>query len=261
MLNSLYCKSTAPTGVPQSLEAVAVSSSSILITWNPPVEEEQNGIIRMYYINVTELPTGNVRELMAHGDERIKVVNNLHPYYVYECAVAAYTIGLGPAALTQVLTDPAGIHSCSKSTCLKNNVTQSFLCAVPTEVPQNVVAVAVNATHVIISWDPPPPEHQNGLIGLYHISITEADTNTQLVHTSVQLSTLVGPIHPYYTYKFSVAAETVEIGPYTSQLSLKMPQAGKTNTKSSLLLTVKQLCFLYRAIWSANQCVSGCGVS
>ena len=111
-------KSTAPTGVPQSLEAVAVSSSSILITWNPPVEEEQNGVIRMYYINVTELPTGNVRELMAHGDERIKVVNNLHPYYVYECAVAAYTVGLGPAALTQVLTDPAGINSCSKSTCL-----------------------------------------------------------------------------------------------------------------------------------------------
>ena len=77
-----------------------------------------------------------------------------------------------------------------------------------------------------LSWAPPPPEHQNGLIVLYHIAITEADTNTHLDTTSVDETTLIGPLHPYYTYKFSVAAETVEIGPYTSQISLKMPQAG-----------------------------------
>ena len=97
-----------PTGAPQSLEAVAVSSSSIRITWIPPLEEQQNGVIRSYSINVTEIPTGNVRTFVAHGDERIKIVNQLHPYYMYGCAVAANTVGLGPAAFTQTLTFPAG---------------------------------------------------------------------------------------------------------------------------------------------------------
>ena len=97
-----------PTGAPLSVEAVAVSSSSIRITWNPPLPEQQNGVIRSYYINVTELPTGIVREIVAHGDESIEIVNLLHPYYVYECTIAAFTVGLGPTAFAQALTDTAG---------------------------------------------------------------------------------------------------------------------------------------------------------
>ena len=62
----------------------------------------------MYHINVTELPTGTVQEIVAHGDESIEIVNHLHPYYVYECAVAAFTVGLGPSAFTQTLTHEAG---------------------------------------------------------------------------------------------------------------------------------------------------------
>ena len=105
----LSCSFAAvPTGVPQFLVAEAVSSSSIRITWAPPPEEQQNGVIRSYYINVTEVPTGSVREMVAHGDESIEIVNQLHPYYLYTCAVAAYTVGLGPAAFTQALTYPAG---------------------------------------------------------------------------------------------------------------------------------------------------------
>ena len=97
-----------PTGVPLSVEAVAVSSSSIRITWNPPLPEQQNGVIGSYYINVTELPTGIVLEIVAHGDESIEIVNLLHPYYVYECTIAAFTVGLGPTAFAQALTDTAG---------------------------------------------------------------------------------------------------------------------------------------------------------
>ena len=97
-----------PTGTPRLVEAVAVSSSSIRITWIPPPEEEQNGVIRSYVINVTELQTGNVREIVAYGDESIQIVNQLHPFYTYECAIAAFTVGLGPAAFAQTTTHCAG---------------------------------------------------------------------------------------------------------------------------------------------------------
>ena len=104
----LLSLTAVPTGTPQLVEAVAVSSSSIRITWIPPPEEEQNGVIRSYFINVTELQTGSVREFEAYGDESIQIVNQLHPFYTYECAIAAFTVGLGPAAFTQTMTYPAG---------------------------------------------------------------------------------------------------------------------------------------------------------
>ena len=62
----------------------------------------------MYHINVTELPTGTVQEIVAHGDESIKIVNHLHLHYIYKCAVAAFTVYLGPSAFTQTLTHEAG---------------------------------------------------------------------------------------------------------------------------------------------------------
>jgi hypothetical protein len=214
---TLTAPEDVPTGAPQSLAAIAVSSSSIRITWSPPAEEQQNGIIRMYHINVAELPTGIVQETVAYGDETIKIVNNLHPYYMYECAVAAFTVGLGPSAFTHTLTNPA----------------------VPTDVPQNVVAVAINATYAHLTWDPPPPEHQNGLIELYHIAITEADTSKQSMHTSTEETTLIGQLHPYYTYKFSFAAETVEVGPFSSQVSLRMPQAAPSGIVRNVSVVVE----------------------
>ena len=88
---------------------MAVSSSSIRMTWIPPPEEEQNGVIRAYHIYVTEIPTEIVQEIIAHGDAHIQIVNHLHPYYTYECVIAAFTVGLGPTASTQTMTHPAGI--------------------------------------------------------------------------------------------------------------------------------------------------------
>ena len=167
-----------PTGAPQSLEAVAVSSSSIRITWIPPLKEQQNGVIRSYSINVTEIPTGSVRTFVAHSDEIIKTVNQLHPYYLYECAVAAYTVGLGPASFTQTLTFPAGELYVTRMYIMK--VCNVCVLLAPSDVPQNVVAVPLNATHVLIVWEPPPVDHQNGPIGLYRIAITVIDTDEQL---------------------------------------------------------------------------------
>ena len=78
----------------------------------------------------------------------------------------------------------------------------------------------------MLAWDPPPPEHQNGLIELYIIHITVTDTGKALQHMSVYNSTVIGPLHPFYTYKFSIAAQTVAVGPFTTPVAVKMPEAG-----------------------------------
>ena len=88
---------TVPTGPPQGIRAVFVSSTSITISWQAPLLELQNGDITSYYINVLELETNIVRNFTAVPTDSIYVVNSLHPFYSYNCSVAAYTNGLGPS--------------------------------------------------------------------------------------------------------------------------------------------------------------------
>ena len=34
-------------------------------------------------------------------------------------------------------------------------------------------------------------------------------------------------LHPLYTYRFSIAAQTVAVGPFSDPIVLQMPEAGK----------------------------------
>ena len=53
-----------------------------------------NGILTGYIINVTERETGATFE--RNTTETSIVLSDLHPHYVYECRVAAYTVAPGP---------------------------------------------------------------------------------------------------------------------------------------------------------------------
>lgn len=64
------------------------------MSWLPPEPIHINGIIAHYVVRVTEVYTGRVFILLA--EEATIQVGPLHPYYIYECQVAAYTVDLGP---------------------------------------------------------------------------------------------------------------------------------------------------------------------
>ena len=51
----------------------------------------------------------------------------------------------------------------------------SFVFAVPAASPHLIQSTTVNPTTVLITWQPPPPEHQNGIITAYvvHVSLEE----------------------------------------------------------------------------------------
>ena len=98
-----------PTGSPRNLAAAAVSSTSISFTWEAPSFDLQNGIIRSYHINVTELETGQMRSYVTPGIDTLLILNFLHPFYRYNYSIAANTIALGPAAYTIIQTQSEGI--------------------------------------------------------------------------------------------------------------------------------------------------------
>ena len=54
--------------------------------------------------------------------------------------------------------------------------------------------------------------------------------------------TTLTDLHPFYTYSISVAAETVDIGPFTAEVTAQMPEDGKYNAKITLSLFISTCC-------------------
>lgn len=93
-----------PSGSPQNLVVVAESSRSLRLTWEPPFEENRNGLIISYTVFIVA-DDGTSLELMATGTSI--VATNLRPFTTYTCSVAASTsVGRGPSTPTFLFTTP-----------------------------------------------------------------------------------------------------------------------------------------------------------
>ena len=87
---------TAPSYPPSNYTAVALSSCSILLTWEAPPAEGQNGIITGYTINLTELETGEVSTMFTESNNF--TLYSLRPFTTCGFLVSAQTVaGGGPA--------------------------------------------------------------------------------------------------------------------------------------------------------------------
>ena len=96
---------TVPSGYPQNLEAIAITSRSANITWDPPISEEQNGLIIGYTINMTVSQTGDNFQLLSTTTTLL--VDTLVPYTTHVFIISASTsIGAGPFSTVLVLETP-----------------------------------------------------------------------------------------------------------------------------------------------------------
>lgn len=99
-----------PSGPPTNLNGSSLNSSSIFLSWGPPLPEERNGDITGYVINVTNLDS----ETMHHFTTGITsdyTIMSLEPFTLYESRVFARTaVGIGQTpAVILVQTDEDGM--------------------------------------------------------------------------------------------------------------------------------------------------------
>ena len=74
---------------------VNITSTTIHFSWEPPLTEDQNGVITGYILNVTSMVTGETEELFTESTGYI--LGPVSPYTLYIAAVAAQTdAGRGP---------------------------------------------------------------------------------------------------------------------------------------------------------------------
>ena len=101
----LFLISTVPTGYPQNIAALALSSRAVLLTWAPPTTEDQNGFIREYTINVSAVETGE--EFQAMSTTTSITIITLSPHTTYCFIIAASTnVGMGPFSTALTVLTP-----------------------------------------------------------------------------------------------------------------------------------------------------------
>ena len=80
------------------------------------------------------------------------------------------------------------------------------------------------------TWSPPPEQHQNGIITVYRVQLTEVLTGVMLVKSSNSTTIEVSGLHPDYEYEWRVAAVTVGVGPYTNTTTTRLPEDGNDDS-------------------------------
>ena len=90
-----------------------------------------------------------------------------------------------------------------------------------------VLPQLVTASSLTLTWQPPPFESRNGVIRQYIVQIEEVSTGRMLTETSNMTDVTIDNLHPFYSYRCRIAAETIQVGPYTTPITIQLDEDGK----------------------------------
>ncbi|KAK4309382.1 hypothetical protein Pmani_018962 [Petrolisthes manimaculis] len=181
---------------PENLRVVPTTPISLEVTWFPPKAAANTPIIKytMYYMQV-----GSAEEHEVEVTGMSYDLQGLHQFTEYSVWLAAVNANGGGDAT--------------------HEVTARTFSDIPSKEPQNVTAEAASSRSLIIRWEPPPAEHQNGVITGYKIRYKErgktGSAKTKTTDGNRRLFALTD-LKKSTQYSIKLAAMTVNgTGPYT----------------------------------------------
>ena len=98
--------------------------------------------------------------------------------------------------------------------------------------PQNFTVEVLASTTVFLRWSPPTPDQQNGVIRNYHIRQYETSTGilTNYMQGGNYTELVIGSLRAGNQYQFTIAADTVELGPFSGQVTVTTLESGQFYT-------------------------------
>lgn len=109
-------------------------------------------------------------------------------------------------------------------------LTSSVLVTVPSGSPTNFIATAADSQTINLTWSPPNPDEQNGILRYYLITLRSSLPTVTRNISSSQLSIAITGLRPYTLYNCTVNAETIGLGPPTLVRQVLTPEDGKYRT-------------------------------
>ncbi|XP_069802056.1 roundabout homolog 2 isoform X8 [Dendropsophus ebraccatus] len=174
---------------------VVLSPTAIQISWTVDRQSQFIQGYRVMYRQTTGLqsPSAWQNFEVKVPAERSTVISNLKKGVTYEIKVRPY------------FNEFQGMDSESKSARTTEEA--------PSAPPQSVTVLTVgsnNSTSISVSWDPPPSDHQNGIIQDYRIWCLGNETRFHINKTvdAAIRSVVIGGLFPGIQYRVEVAAST-----------------------------------------------------
>ncbi|XP_077421337.1 roundabout homolog 2 isoform X13 [Vanacampus margaritifer] len=174
---------------------VVLSPTAIQVTWTVDRQSQFIQGYRVAYRQTSGLPSPGhwQTEEVKIPSERGAVLSSLKKGIVYEIKARPY------------FNEFQGMDSESKTARTTEEA--------PSAPPQQVTVLTVgnqNSTSISISWDPPPPDHQNGIIQEYKIWCLGNETRFHVNKTvdAAIRSVVVGGLQVGVVYQVEVAAST-----------------------------------------------------
>ncbi|KAM4589568.1 roundabout homolog 2 isoform 4-T4 [Fundulus diaphanus] len=174
---------------------VVLSPTTIQVTWTVDRQSQFIQGYRVLYRQTSGLPSPGPWQTqdVKVPSERSVVLSSLKKGIVYEIKVRPY------------FNEFQGMDSESKTARTTEEA--------PSAPPQQVTVLTVgnqNSTSISISWDPPPPDHQNGIIQEYKIWCLGNETRFHVNKTvdAAIRSVVVGGLQVGVVYHVEVAAGT-----------------------------------------------------
>ena len=84
----------------------------------------------------------------------------------------------------------------------------------------------VTSRSISLTWNPPTPANQNGIIRSYIINMTVLETQETIQFISNSAERNFEMLHPYYTYSFALSAVTTGPGPPSSAYNVTTDEEG-----------------------------------
>ena len=118
-----------------------------------------------------------------------------------------------------------------------------FHLTVPTEAPRDVSVIVNSSRSIMLEWERPSLEEENGLLLIYHVIVIETqinytDNGTEITgmqrylnityNVSEGRAQLIDMLHPDYNYTVRIAAATEPgIGPFSDNITVRTDMDGK----------------------------------
>ncbi|XP_069617057.1 roundabout homolog 2 isoform X42 [Ranitomeya imitator] len=174
---------------------VVLSPTTIQVSWTVDRQSQFIQGYRLMYRQTTGLQSPSTWQNfeVKLPAERSTVISNLKKGVTYEIKVRPY------------FNEFQGMDSESKSARTTEEA--------PSAPPQSVTVLTVgsnNSTSISVSWDPPPSDHQNGIIQDYRIWCLGNETRFHINKTvdAAIRSVVIGGLFPGIQYRVEVAAST-----------------------------------------------------
>ncbi|XP_063249997.1 roundabout homolog 2 isoform X5 [Prinia subflava] len=174
---------------------VVLTPTTVQVTWTVDRQSQFIQGYRVLYRQTSGLPAPAAWQSLEVKvpTERSAVLVSLKKGVTYEIKVRPY------------FNEFQGMDSESKSARTTEEA--------PSAPPQSVTVLTVgnhNSTSISISWDPPPPDHQNGVIQEYKIWCLGNETRFHINKTvdAAIRSVVIGGLYPGIQYRVEVAAST-----------------------------------------------------